>query len=428
MSNLKRLCLMSVAICAISASTAVAQGDNFYSRDKYEAVMDRAQPEFDPEPVRLGAFLVRAQGDVGVTATDNVFAAPANQESDVIARVGGSVSANTNWSAHAVGVDVSAHRNEFLDQDTESNTELRATLRGRLDVTREFSMGGSVFAESLTEPRTAYVGGFGIDAPVQYTRQGASVDANYQNDRVRWYNSAVLFKEDFDNSREAGTGLPIDQGFRDRNVTEGRSRLSYAISPDLAVFSQVSYVATDYRTTQLIGGQERSRDSTGYTLAGGVDFELSALVRGDVAVGYFKEERDDNFFDDVSGLSVDARMQWFPTRLTTVSFNAGRRVVDIGAFEAPSVTETIGGVRVDHELRRNIILSGFARLASYDYEEVDRKDENLELGLRTIYKMNKRVHLEAFVSRLDRDVTGTSVFGDPSYGVNQIGIALRLHP
>lgn len=427
MSNLKRLCLMSVAICAISASTAVAQGNNFYSRDKYEAVMDRAQPEFDPEPVRLGAFLVRTRGDVSVTATDNVFAAPDNEESDVIARVGGSVSANTNWSAHEVGVDVSVHRNEFLDQDTESNTELRATLRGRLDVTRELSMGGSIFAENLTEPRTAYVGGLGTDAPVEYTRQGASVDANYQNDRVRWYNTAALFKEDFENSRAAGTGLPIDQSFRDRTVTEGRSRLSYAVSPDLAVFTQVGYVGSDYRTTQIIGGQERSRDSTGLTLAGGVDFELSALLRGDVAVGYFREERDDNAFDDVSGLYVDGRVQWFPTRLTTVSFNAGRGVVDIGAFESPSVTETVGGVRVDHELRRNIILSGFAQLASYDYDEVDRKDENLELSLRTIYKMNKRVHLEAFVSRLDRDVSGTAVFGDPSYGVNQIGIALKLH-
>lgn len=427
MSKLKRLCLMSVAICAISASTAVAQGNNFYSRDKYEAVLDRPQPAYDPEPVRLGAFLARVQGDVGLTATDNVFATPDDRQSDVIARVGGSISATTNWSAHAVGFDVSAHRNEFLDQDTESNNELRATLRGRLDVTREFSVGGSAFAESLTEPRTDYVGGFGIDAPVEFMRQGASVDANYQNDRVRWYNSAVVFKEDFENSRQIGTGLPIDQSFRDRTVTQGRSRLSYAISPDLAVYTQGNYEASDYSTNQIIGGVARSRNSKNYTIAGGVDFELSALVRGDVAIGYLQSTKDDSFFEDVSGLSVDGRVQWFPTRLTTVSFTAGRRVVDIGAFESPSVTETRGGVRVDHELRRNIILSGFANLASYDYEEIDRKDENVELGLRTIYKMNKRVHLEGFVSRQDRDVSGSTVFGDPSYGVNQVGIALRLH-
>ena len=48
MSKLKRMSLMSVAACALIAPVAFGQADNFYSRDKYEAVMDRAQPEYDP--------------------------------------------------------------------------------------------------------------------------------------------------------------------------------------------------------------------------------------------------------------------------------------------------------------------------------------------------------------------------------------------
>lgn len=427
MSDLKRLCLTSVAICAISAP-ALAQGENFYSRDKYEAVLDRPQPAYDPEPVRLGAFVVSARGDVGVSYTDNVFVTSSNRESAVIARIGGQVSGTTDWNVHAVGFDVSAHRNEYVDQGDESHNDLRGQLRGRLDVSREFSLGGTVFAERSAEPRFDNVNEFGIDAPLEYTRYGAAIDADYASDRVRWLNRVGIVEEDFDNSRQIGTGLPVDQSFRDRTVTEARSRLSYAVSPNLAVFAQGTYVINDYSTTQLLGGEQRSRGSKTSTIAAGVDFELNALVRGDIAVGYLQDKKDDSFFQDVSGLSVDGRMQWFPTRLTTVTFTAGRGVIDIGAFEDPSVVQTRAGARVDHELRRNIIGSLFANFTHQDYEQTGRNDESTELGAIALYKMNKRAHFEAFVTHQNRDASGLFGIADPNYRINTVGVALRLYP
>lgn len=427
MSNLKRLSLMSAAACALMTSVAVAQTDNYYSRDKYEAVRDRVQPEFDPEPVRLGTFVVRSMLEAGLTANDNVFATANNAESDVIARVGVDVSGTTDWSVHAVGFDVSAYRNEYLDLSDESTTDLTAQLRGRLDATRELSFNAAVFAEDRAEPRTDFVNAFGIDRPVEYTRTGFTLGADYQNDRIRWNNSVGWSDENYKDGRQQGTGIVIDQDYRDRSVMDGRSRLSYAVSPNLAVFTQATYSKSEYDQTQNFGGIERSRDSTGYTVSGGVDFELAALVRGDIAVGYLKEDKDDNFFEDVSGLSIDGRLQWFPSRLTTVGFYAGRRVVDIGAFESPSALETRFGASVDHELLRNVILSGYAGVSNYEFEETGREDENLEIGAVATYKMNKRVHWEAFVRNRDRDVSGPS-FGDPSYGVTLIGVGVKLFP
>ncbi|MFN4224732.1 MAG: outer membrane beta-barrel protein [Hyphomonas sp.] len=428
MSDLKRLSLMSVAACALITPVAVAQTDNYYSRNKYEAVRDRAHPEFDPEPVRLGTFVVKSMLEAGLTSNDNVFATPNNQESDVVARVGVDVSGTTDWSVHALGFDASAYRNEFLDLSDESTTDLTAQLRGRLDATRELSFSGAVFAEDRAEPRTDFVNAFGVDRPIEYTRTGFSLGADYQNDRVRWNNSVGWSDENYKDGRDRGTGVVIDQDYRDRSVLEGRSRLSYAVSPNLAVFTQATYGKSDYDQTQDFGGIPRSRDSTGYTVAAGVDFELTALVRGDIAVGYLNEDKDDSFFRDVSGLSVDGRMQWFPTQLTTVNFYAGRRVVDVGAFDSPSTIETRFGAGVDHELLRNVILSGYAGVSNYEYEETGREDENLEFGAVATYKMNKRVHWEAFVRNRERDVSGTGVFGDPSYGVTLIGAGVKLYP
>lgn len=428
MSNLKRLSLMSAAACALMTSVAVAQTDNYYSRDKYEAVRDRAQPEFDPEPVRLGTFVVRSMLEAGLTANDNVFATPNNSESDVIARVGVDVSGTTDWSVHAIGFDASAYRNEYLDLSDESTTDLTAQVRGRLDATRELSFSAAAFAEDRAEPRTDFVNAFGVDRPIEYTRTGFTLGADYQNDRIRWNNSLGWSDENYKDGRALGTGVVIDQDYRDRSVLDGRTRLSYAVSPNLAVYTQATYGKSEYDNTQDFGGIQRSRDSTGYTVSGGVDFELTALIRGDIAVGYLNEKKDDSFFEDVSGLSIDGRMQWFPTRLTTVNFYAGRRVVDVGAFDSPSAVETRFGAGVDHELLRNVILSGYAGVSNYEYEETGREDENLEIGAVATYKMNKRVHWEAFVRNRERDVSGVGVFGDPSYGVTLIGVGIKLYP
>lgn len=428
MTDLKRLCLSSVAICAVAASVANAQGADFYSRNKYTAVLDRGQPEFDPEPVRLGTFSVRSAAELGITYSDNIYVDSQNKDSGVIGRAGLTASGDTTWSVHALGFDVSARRNEYFDQGDESHNDLRARLRGRLDVTRSFSLGGMVYAEDRVEPRTDITNEFSPDKPISVSVQGARVDANYLNDRVRWTNSLGIRNEDYENGRQIGTGIPIDQIYRDRTVMDGRSRLSYAISPNLAVFGQVTYEDRDYDVLQVFSGVPRSRNSKGYTVAGGVDFELNALLRADIAVGYLKETKDDSFFDDVTGLSFDGRLQWFPTQLTTVTFTGNRRVTDTGLFNAPTTVESRVGVRADHELRRNIIVSASANYMQYEFGEIDRKDKSTDFELAATYKMNRRVHFNTFVNRADRDVSGVDVFGDPSYDVTTIGVGVRLFP
>ena len=428
MRDVKRLSFASVTMCALTVAGAHAQADNYYSRDKYTAVLDRSQPEFDPAPVRLGTFVVRPSAEAGVSYTDNVLASDQDKESGTIATGALLARGDTDWSVHSIGFDVSARRSEYLDQSSESYNDLRARVRGRLDVTRAISIGAAAYAEDRVEPRTDFSSAFSPDAPIEFTVQGAEGYINYQNDRVRWTNNVGVRKEDYENATQIGTGLPIDQGFRDNTQTTATSRLAYAVSPDLAVFGQGTYRVRDYDEQQDFGGILRSRDSKGYTAAVGVDFELTSLVRGEIAIGYLNETKDDSFFEDVSGLSVDGRLLWFPSQLTTVTFTGGRSVTDTGVFDSPTAIYSRVGARVDHELRRNIILSATAEYSDYSYEEIDRSDELVSLGLQATYKMSPRVHFNTFVERDDRDVSGTSVLGAPAFGVTTVGVGVRLFP
>lgn len=419
-----------------------AQEDQ-YSRDKYTAVTDRQQPEFDPEAVRLGAWLVNSNAQAGLTSTSNVFAASNDETSDTIARIGARANARTDWSNHEIGVEASAFQNEYLDTGNESNSELAMRLRGRLDVTSDFALTAVGFTEMSSEQRTDFANGAGPDQPIEYGRNGARLEANYRADRVRWSSSVEAAEIDYEDAQFAVIGGELDQDYRDRTELSARSRLSYAITPDFAVFGQASATSSEYDNPQFIdnvlvtlpgGGQilvddvERRRDSDRYALEGGIDFELQSLIRGDIAVGYLEERRLDSNLEDIDGLSVDASVQWFPSRLTTVSFDAGRAVRDFGLVEAASATQTRYGARVDHELKRNIILSALARLQDNEYNDIDRTDDISEVGLAGRYKLNKKVHVEAFARHLNRDSSGIDVNGDPSYSVDLIGVGFTIYP
>ena len=430
MLSVKRVSLAGVATGAIIvavAGSAVAQTADYYSRNKYEAVRERRQPQYDPEPIRLGAFLVNSNLNAAVSYTNNALGTSSNEESDVIARIGADVSARTNWNVHEIGLDVSAARDEYQDFSKRSSNDISARLRGRLDVTRDLSLGAAAFiqerADQISDPSNVS----GLLKPIVYTRTGAEVSANYTNDRVRWRNVATLSETDYDNG-ETADGVTVNQDFRDNTTTQFYSRLSYAISPNVAVYGQGSLNEREYDNEVIIDGLPRSRDSKGYTVSVGTDFELNTLVRGDVSVGYLSEEKDDSFFDDVSGLALDARVQWFPSRLTTVTFTGGRRSEDSGIRNAPSSVRTSAGARVDHELYRNVILSAKADYSTYDFEEVDRSDDVVDLELSGTYKMNRRAHLNAFLRHVDRDRGGSAFGGDQSFTADIIGVGIRIYP
>ncbi|MHA7898750.1 MAG: outer membrane beta-barrel protein [Henriciella sp.] len=437
MKYLRNSSLIAIATIGLMSVQANAQ-DNFYDRDKYEAVKDRAQPDFDPEPVRLGAFVVASDLTVGVATTDNVFAASGNtgnpEESDTLLSAAVSADARTDWSVHEVGLRGRLGRTEFSDFSDESFTEVDVGASGRLDVSRAFNVSAEASIRDTVQPRSNYANGAQLDSPIEFTRTTVRVAGNYQSERIRWTNALRLTQSDFDDGFFRNTNTVFVQDFRDNDDVNFTSRLSYAVSPNIAVFGQGTVTQTEYdsaRTvidpTTLVATQ-RVRDSDGYVVAGGVNFETTNLLRGDIAIGFFSEDKKDNAFEDVDGLSVDGNVEWFPSRLTTVTLTAGRRVTDNGLIESPSTLQTSFGANIDHEFSRQVIGSLFGSIVEDDYQEIDRKDDYTRFGAGLTYKLNKRAHVTGYVQNIERDASITGNAFDPSFSTNEIGIALSIFP
>lgn len=434
MKSTKLIALVGGAVAATAFASAEAQArDNqseFFQRDRYEAVLDRYQEAFDPEPVRLGSLVLNSELGLGAEYNDNVFAADSeavgtgiDEETDVILRVAPTIDLRSDLTRHAFGARLQVDHREYTDLDSESATNLRGELSGRLDVTRTFDVEGTFFASDQVEGRRDANNQAVFAEPVSFQTTGARAVARFTRDRIRL--RAIYQAEQFSyDDVPLIAGGEFDLSERDFDAQFLRGRAAYAVSPDIAIFVQGELNQRNYDEDILINGALESRDSEGFAAQVGVNFELPVLIRGDIAVGVLEDDVDSEAIADVDGLSLDANVQWFPTRLTTVTFDASRRTTDAGLVSAGSATAQDFGVRVDHELLRNVLLFGQARLGQREFEANDRDDDLFDARVGATYKLNKRVHLDGYVQRFSRD----SNFAGNDFDQNLVGLALRLFP
>jgi hypothetical protein len=388
-------------ICASVASPiASAQGDeDFFVRNKYEAVTDRAQPEFDPLPIDLGGF--EATPELGFAAgfTSNLFALSENEIDDTFVGFAPRVSVDSKWGRHALGFSAVVDHLEYSDTSSESRTNINLQGNARIDVSSGVFLFGGVQFDDLTEPRSNIASVQGADEPVENTRAGVEAGLQYEAGRIRVRGAVGLETFDFDDI-ELSNGLIQDQDFRDRDRTTINARVSYAVERDWALFAEAVHSQSDYDPPNIFNAFNRDFDTT--TLRVGTDFELASLLRGDIGVGYLQSEYDDPSFTDVDGLSIDGNLQWFVSQLTTISAAARRSVIDPGLATTSAAIDSGVSVRADHELRRNVIINGQVRFTNFDFENIDRDDDRYSVGAGATWKLNPNIWIDGSYEYTDQ--------------------------
>lgn len=425
----RRLALATVltgaAAAALAPMAAAQTAGNPFVRNRFVAVQERSQPAYDPVSRRLGAFMLDTSLGLGASYNDNIFGAQTNAVEDTVLTATPSARLRSMWSSHALEFGGSINHREYIDQGNESTTDASGSIAGRLDVLRDFSIGANVDAARVTEPRYAPASVTFADEPTNFDRVGGGLSASFRRDRILLTGNLGAADIDF-NDVNARPGSPgpavIDQDFRDFSETSFGGRASYAWSPDIAFYVQGNVAETDYN--DAVGAVTRDGSRTNFQV--GTDFELSAPFRGDIAVGVFEDDRDSALLPDVDGLSVNGRLLWFPTQLTTFTLTASRGTIDPGLAASATATSTAFGLRADHELRRNILIFADVRTSKQEYESIDRSDDVVDLGLGLGYRINRNLRFDFGYTLRNQSSSGLSA--DRDIDQNILSAGLRIFP
>lgn len=398
--------------------SAQSSTQDLFARDRGEAVLSRQRPEYEALGLRAGAFRVFLELQTDVERTDNVLVAETGEESDWVVRLQPRVSIRSDWSRHEIRSHAQASINRHADFSSENTEEWGVGASGRLDVSRAVNVTAGFDHAAHVEPRISSNSPTAAAEPIQYDSTRAFISGTRASGRVRLTARGDWRSFDYDDSVTFG-GVPIDQDDRDRDVYSLNVRADYAISPATAVFVQA--VGNEREYTNVVAPALR-RDSSGYEVLAGVNFEIGAVSRGEVAVGYLNQTFDVAAFDDISGFGFRAEVEWFPTPLTTVTGNIARSVEDSNAPGAGGYLSSTAGVRVDHELLRNLILSGLLNFTLDDYEGLGREDERFNASIGATYLLNRRLGVTVTASHLDHSSTGSN--SGANFAVNRLMVSL----
>lgn len=407
-------------VFAMGAAPFAEAQETYFERDRYTAANERVQPEFDPVPLKVGTFEVSPELEVGVGTVSNLFASETDEVNDVMIVAAPKLRGTSNWSRHEISFDAGIQHNEFSDEGDESTTSAIAAIRARLDASSNLNFTGEVRADQNFEPRTALASVPTAAEPVEVDTLGVEIGANYETGRFQLTAAASVDSVDYFDVPSNVDPDPIDQDFRDHEETRLQARAAFAVSPDWAVFVEGGIVERDYDAPTLLA--PLNRDTTGNIVRAGFDFELPILMRGDVAVGYQTFDFDDPTLSEIDGLSLDGRIQWFVTQLLTLTGSASQTVEDPGLEGTAGAEVTRWGARGDYEARRNLLLFAEATIGSFEFEDIDRSDDRLDLAVGATYKLNRNVWVEGSYRHANQD-SDVQEFTD-----NRLMVALKLHP
>jgi hypothetical protein len=396
-----KLAVVGVLTCSLLWS-AVALTQESRDPDAALPVRERDRPGYDPAGIRLGSFLFYQSLTAAPFYDSNVFAAPRNEVGDSGILLAPHVWATSQFSRHAVEIDLGAELRRHRRERSEDRIDAFARVNGRLDIQQDLVALLILKAEAGHEDRGSVDSPARAAEPVPVRNLAASGTLNKTFNRFGLSLGAGAQWTDYEDVRRIGGGI-VDQDFRDHLVYSIGGRATYAWLTGNRLFVDIRGNWRDYA-----GSGPVAFGSHGVNAVAGLEFALTTLLHGELGLGYLHQSYDSPLLPDVQGPSYLASLVWNATPLLTVTATGERQVRDSFVAGAAARIESTFQLVLDYELLRNLIISPQLRLTHEDYPAIARTDSVVEPGLKIDYLVNRYLALGGqytFTTR-ESDISG----------------------
>lgn len=384
---------VAMSLCALVATEpAFAQ-----PAPEPRTVADRPREDLDPLGARFGSFQLLPELALQHLRDDNVFATRQNPVSDSAFVLRPSAEVRSDWTRNSLAAGASAALSDYSDLSTEDHDDYDMFVEGRWDTYRGF-FSGEIASSIDHEGRES------TDDARALERAKFATDALTLGYRIT--PGSMLFEVEIDSSTidysdVEGFDGTVNHDDRDRDSVQRRLRVGHEVFDGYSLFLQALDSHIDYHSRFDDDGFERS--SKGYELVVGAAVNVTDVVFGNVFYGRKSQEYDDPRYAKIEGPAFGIDVGWNVTQLTTLSFEGRQQVAPTTVVGAAGIDEKQVGIRADHELLRNLIVSlGFSE-ETEAFKGIPRHDENTVTRMGARYLMNRRLEIELNYTRRSRD-------------------------
>ena len=343
-----------------------------FDRGRNIGVLDRWRPEYEARGIPVGPFTVKPLLRSSAGYSSNVTGSNEQPRDDAIFTVAPEVFANIDDADVNMSLGAGAEFRRFLRSKERNQDGYFVASALRYSVLQDWKLlGGADLRRTYEQNVSTGVPADAIE-PVPITSAHAQLGVQWQVGRVRLTILGDFLRLDYGDVRLQNGGVS-DQSYRDRTEWLGGGRVAYEFSPETSVFLEMDAKKVDYVEAEFAG--QDNRDATQLRVLGGANLDVGALVRGRFAVGYSSRNYRSPLYDSLNGFVADARLQFFPSQISTVTLSGRRLIGESAILSSPGYFGTTLKLALDHEVRRNLLLNASAEYAGERYSLSDRRDK-----------------------------------------------------
>jgi len=381
-----------------------------FDKGRNVSVQEKARPDYDPLGINVGSLNVFPSLSTYAGLTDNVLLSGSNRDTDGFAGISPALRVESDWNRHQLRARARGDFQRFFSTPRRNQNNWDLGVLSRLDVRSDIAVTPEFQIGRIYE--TPFSGGIQSDFTVlsSYLRTYAALRGSYQAGQARTTLAFDWTNLDF-STINVGNGTIRSQRDRNREAWRVTGQVEYALTPSATVFGQLGYERVDYDNLLLSGAPNRSSDAVRFLA--GMNLDLAGLLRGSIGVGYTHRKYDTpSLYPTLDGFAAQVRLEYFPSELTTLSLSASRTIEDSNILGTTGYFDNRIRAQIDHEMLRNLILSGSVDYSHQNYVGTNLKNDVVGVRGQARYLANRRLNLNSTISYTSRNRNGAGLGSD----------------
>lgn len=373
-----------------------------------QTVTGRPRPEFNPLGLHLGEFFWYPRAELDESYNNNIFATTTSPTPDLITAFSPSFDLVSIFPRSSFDLSGGATFQDFAAHPSQNTQTGTISASSGLNVTS----GSSLYANAqVSHPYISYGSPNspgGIAEPVTYWNYVARAGYAQGGRRISYGVDVGVAAAQYNAAPLVGGGIS-PQSSQNSLVPDAALHASYEITPDYYGFIRID--GSHYSYLRAV-----SANSTTYRADLGLQILPRHVIFGNVYAGYLVQNYAQSSPGSTSFPDYGGELVWTVTTLTTLTFD-GLRTFYTGT---PSNGTTVGvgpagngylvssvGVRADHELLRNLLLTLNATYEIDNFQGITRTDNVYSAGAGFTYLVNRFLFLGGSFSYYQRSSTAS---------------------
>jgi hypothetical protein len=374
-----------------------------------ETVTSRLQPEFAPLGLHLGEFFWYPRAELDESYNSNIFATTTSPTSDLITAFSPSFDLVSIFPRSSFDLSGGAMFQDFAAHPSQNTQTGTVSASGGLSVTS----GSLLYANAqVSHPYISYGSPnspAAIAEPVTYWNYAARAGFAQGGRRISYGVDVGVAAAQYNAAPLVGGGVS-PQSSQNSLIPDAALHASYEIAPDYLGYIRID--GSRYNYLRAVS----AANSTTYRIDLGLQILPRHVIFGNVYAGYLVQNYTQSSLGSTPFPDYGGELVWTVTTLTTLTFDGLRTFVT--GTPATTTTITTGpagngylvssvGVRADHELLRNLLLTLNATYENDNFQGITRTDNVYSAGAGFRYLVNRFLFLGGSFSYYQRSSTAS---------------------